>query len=107
MTDLKHAALDWIETAKNAGDDATASANATIALGYATLLAVEAADAQVAATLAQTEQLRIGNLIAFRALAHKEVASYRKNPEHWHGGIEGTVARSAIAALLIRSGLGL
>ena len=106
MTNHRHAAADQIETVKGAGHLDNFD-RLQIAQVHATLALAEAADAQVAATLAQTEQLRIGNLIAFRALAHKEVASYRKNPEHWRAGIEGTVARSAIAALRIRSGLGL
>ena len=107
MTNHRHNAEDHLETAKMSGDPDTSTWHAEWAKIHALLASVEAADAQVAATLAQTEQLRIGNLIAFRALAHKEVASYRKNPEHWRAGIEGTVARSAIAALRIRSGLGL
>ena len=107
MTDHRAVAREHLDMAKHSSNSEGARTFSAVAQVHATLALAEAADAQVAATLAQTEQLRIGNLIAFRALAHKEVASYRKNPEHWRAGIEGTVARSAIAALRIRSGLGL
>ncbi|MDJ0337425.1 hypothetical protein [Cryobacterium sp. PH31-O1] len=70
MTDFKAAAkariayyLNHPESILNTDADHFAFAQAT-----ATMAIAEAADAQVAATIAQTEQLRIGNLIAYKQL---------------------------------------
>ena len=65
MTSDKHKAEDWLETAKNSQTHKAGIARAAYAQVHATLALVEAADAQVAATIAQTEQLRLGNIIAW------------------------------------------
>ena len=55
MTDHKHAAEDWLETAKGMSSEEGVRAQAALAL--------------VHATLAQTEQLRLANVIAWTTQA--------------------------------------
>ena len=67
MTDHIAEAKEWLEFSgdQNPGFDGKAKHASDLAQVHATLALAEAADAQVAATLAQTEQLRLANVIAW------------------------------------------
>ena len=95
--------------------DATMISSSIDALRHAVLASTESADAQaagalaqVAATIAQTEQLRMGNLIAYVGMIETQFPDAKTDPKPWDwSSYEDSNARREAAQVLIRKGLGL